>query len=170
MSTFRGLLHSEVRQSDDLSTLFTRLNQRLYTGGGLLKYLTGVFFDYREDEGVLRYFNAGHFEPLLVRAAGASEWLPGGGPPLGMFQDASYEINTSRIQPGDLLVLFTDGLVELRNAAEEYFGVLGACNAVLAQRHLPLRDLAREVLACAAAFSHTPQPEDDLTLFLMRFR
>jgi hypothetical protein len=46
----------------------------------------------------------------------------------------------------------------------------GILEAVLDCRHLPLSDLAKDVLACAARFSHDPQPEDDLTLFLMRFQ
>jgi phosphoserine phosphatase RsbU/P len=170
MSAFRGMLHTEVARADEFSTLFTRLNLQLYSGGGLLRYLTAVFFDYSEERGELRYLNAGHFDPLLIHADGSSGWLEGGGPPLGMFQTSCYSINRAPAKPGDLLVLFTDGLVDLRNATEEFFGLDGILEAVLDCRHLPLSDLAKDVLACAGRFSHNPQPEDDLTLFLMRFR
>jgi phosphoserine phosphatase RsbU/P len=67
-------------------------------------------------------------------------------------------------------VLFTDGLIELRNAYDEFFGVERVMAAIRAQRDLPLRDLAKEVLGTAARFSRKPQPDDDLTLFLVRFR
>lgn len=169
MSTFRGLLHSEVRRIEGSAGLFTQLNQQLYVGGELLQYLTAVFFDYEEERGELRYFNAGHFDPLIIHENGTSTQLPGGGLPLGMFKDSGYEMKTSSVIPGDLLVVFTDGLVELCNARDEFFGVEGVLDSVLRRRHLPLKDLASEVLARAAQFSHDPQPADDLTLFLMRF-
>jgi Stage II sporulation protein E (SpoIIE) len=170
MSTFRGLLHSEVRQLHDFSSLFNILNQRLYLGGDLLQYLTGVFFDYDQEQRELRYLNAGHFDPLIVHSDATSTRLTGGGPPLGMFGSSTYKAQTAPIRPEDLLVLFTDGLIELRNAHDEFFGVERVLAAIRAQRDLPLRDLAREVLGTAARFSHKSQPDDDLTLFLMRFR
>ena len=170
MSTFRGLLQSEVRQFDDLPTLFTRLNERLYGGTGLLKYLTGVFVDYQEVEHELHYFNAGHFDPLIVHADGTTAALSGGGPPLGMFGESTYQMMSSHVDPGDLLVLFTDGLVEMSNPKDEFFGEDGIRAVVCSGRDLPLRDLAAEMLSSAATFSEGRQPDDDLTLFLMRFR
>ncbi len=170
MSTFRGLLHSEVHREEEIASLFTRLNRRLYTGRGCLQYLTAILFDYDEEEGRLHYFNAGHFDPLIIKPGGESIKLAGGGPPLGMFQDSIYEFQTAQVTPGDLLVLFTDGLAELRNAQDEFFGENGILKAIRDKQHLPVRELAADVLATATDFSHQPRPDDDLTLFLMRVR
>ncbi len=170
MSTFRGMLHSEVHNVNDFHSLFDRMNQRLYSGGELVQYLTGIFVDYSEDLQELRYFNAGHFDPLILHNDGTASPLPGGGPPLGMFEGSCYEVGRVNVRQGDLLVLFTDGLVELRNEREEFFEVEGILRAISARKHYPLRDLAREVLAEAAGFSASPRPDDDLTLFLMRFQ
>jgi len=170
MSTFRGLLHAEVLQSGDPGSLYTSLNHQLYSGKELIQYLTTVFFEYLEESGEIRYSNAGHFDPLVVHPNGDSSHLPGGGPPLGMFQNSAYEPTTARVQPGDILVLFTDGLVELRNTKDEFFGVEGILQAVIERRQLPLREMAKGVLARAAQFNHKAEPDDDLTLFLMRFR
>ncbi len=170
MSNFRGLLQAEVRRSDDPATLFTRLNQLLYGGGGSLSYLTSVFLDYRPDERRLHYLNAGHFDPVVLRASGDVSLLRGGGPPLGMFPDSSYDSRFAPVSPGDLLVLFTDGLVELANDADECFGVEGACRAALAGRDLPLPELAAGILAAASSWSGRAKAHDDVTLFLMRFR
>jgi sigma-B regulation protein RsbU (phosphoserine phosphatase) len=170
MSTFRGLLQSEVRNTDALASLFARLNARIFGGSGQVQYLTGVFVDFDEETGVLRYWNAGHFEPLLVHADGTTTALCGGGLPLGMFQESGYETCSRRVAPGDLLVLFTDGLAELKDEREEFFGVEGILRAVLPVRHLPLRDVAAGVLDSAVGFHRGGAPDDDLTLFLMRFR
>jgi len=169
MSTFRGLLHSEA-VAEDFGTLFTRLNHQIFSGGELLQYLTAVFFDYDEATGRLRWFNAGHFDPLVVHSDGASTHLAGGGPPLGMFRATSFEPRAAQIASGDLLVLFTDGLVELRNESDEFFGVSGIEKAVAENRRADPRELARAVLAAASAFSSSRPPDDDLTLFVMRFR
>jgi serine phosphatase RsbU (regulator of sigma subunit) len=170
MSTFRGLLISEMRQSDGLATLYDRLNQHLFTEGDLIQYLTSIFFTYSEQDGSLRYFNAGHFDPLIIHEDASSSNLEVGGPPLGMFGWSKYEIGSHKILPGDLIVLFTDGLVELRNDRDEFFGVDGIKATAVRYRHLPLRRLSEELLGAAARFSQKAQPDDDLTLFLMRFR
>jgi len=170
MSNFRGLLQAEVTRADDPGTLFTRLNQHLYAGGGALSYLTGVFFEYRPADRRLFYFNAGHFDPVILRTSGDVSRLRGGGPPLGMFPDASYEGRQASVAPGDLLMLFTDGLVELANDADECFGIDGACRAALAHRERPLPELASAILSSAADWSGQARSHDDVTLFLMRFR
>ena len=87
-----------------------------------------------------------------------------------MFRDSTYQMMSSGVDPGDLLVLFTDGLVEMCSPEDEFFGEDGIREVVCAGRDMPLRDLAAEMLSRAATFSQGRQPDDDLTLFLMRFR
>lgn len=70
----------------------------------------------------LRYTNAGHNPPVLVRGDGAVVRLDVGGPLLGIFPDWVYEEHTLAFEPGDRLVLFTDGVTEVRNAEGEEFG------------------------------------------------
>lgn len=171
MSTFRALLHSEIgRQRESApGSLFDAVNQSVHAGGNILQYLTGVLLDYDEGAKRLRYTNAGHFEPLLVRDEGHVEDLPGGGPPLGMFKQSRYPTFDSAVQSGDLLVLFTDGLVDLRGPQDEFFGQDRVRRSVQDQRHRPLTEIASSLLAEGTAFSTAPHPEDDLTLFLVRF-
>jgi len=74
------------------------------------------------------------------------------------------------MNPGDLLVLFTDGLAELRDLQEQFFGEAGISQTIMEKKHLPVKDLAADVLERAAIFSNQVRPNDDLTLFLMRVR
>ena len=74
------------------------------------------------EQGSLTYANAGHFAPMLIRADGTMERLDAGGPVLGVLADAVYQEATVATRDGDRVVLFTDGITEARNAADEEFG------------------------------------------------
>ena len=154
----------------ELEGLFDELNRKLYTNADQLRYLTAVFFDFDENNGELRYFNAGHHKPLMVRASGEHHWLEGGGLPLGMFGDARYEMQTCHVAPGDLLVLFTDGVVDIQNAQEDFFGIEGVLDAVMLHRGSALTEMVRGVLSRAEQFNRSTEPDDDLTVFGIRFR
>jgi len=159
-----------TRREGSFEPLFDELNERLYTSTDQLQYLTGIFCNYDQESRELLYLNAGHHRPLLVRANGEHTTLDGGGLPLGMFSGSYYEPLRCRPECGDLLVLFTDGVVEILDDNEVFFGTEGIMSAVRDHRERPLRDLAREILGRAEAFSVSAQPDDDMTLFLVRFR
>jgi hypothetical protein len=170
MSTFRALLHAEIDECDDGAKLFTVLNRKVHSGSSIVQYLTSVFLDFDDKQGRLRYTNAGHFEPAVIRSNGELERLPGGGPPLGMFGHVEYPAGDSSVSSGDLLVLFTDGFTDLRNDTDELFGEERILRSVREHRTRPLKEIASVLLNEGMSFSARPQPEDDLTLFLVRFR
>jgi len=170
MSTFRGLLHAGIAEHTECSELFGMLNRAVHAGTGLVQYLTGVFMDFDERQNLLRYTNAGHFDPALIRGDGSIERLSGGGPPLGMFSNSEYPAEEKEIVPGDLLLLFTDGLTDLCDQSDQFFGEEKILAAVREHRNRPLKEIASTVLHEGMSFSAAPQPEDDLTLLMMRFR
>jgi serine phosphatase RsbU (regulator of sigma subunit) len=168
MSTFRGLLQARLG-SGECTGLFTILNRHIYSESSFVQFLTAVFLDYDESSRRLGYFNAGHFDPLLVHADGSVTTLQGGGPPLGIVPDHEYVFRPAVAQPGDLLVLYTDGLVELQDGAQRSFGTAGILEAVIPGRALPLQALAEEVITAAVDRHSHGRPNDDLTLLLVRF-
>lgn len=170
MSTFRALLHAEIEEWDDGAGLFKALNHRVHSRSNVVQYLTGVFLDFDERHDRLRYTNAGHFDPALIRSDGQIDRLGGGGPPLGMFGNSTYPALDAPVRSGDLLVLFTDGFTDLRNATDELFGEERILKFVREHRTRPLKEIASVLLNEGLSFSVSPQPEDDLTLFLVRFR
>jgi hypothetical protein len=167
MSTFRGLLHAGIAECQNCAELFRTLNQ---SGGTVVQYLTGVFLDFDERRNSLTYTNAGHFDPAVIRRDGVVERLAGGGPPLGMFRNSEYASAETKVHSGDLLVLFTDGLTDLRDGKDQLFGEDRILQSVWKHRERPLKEIASQVFAEGIRFSAPAQPEDDLTLFMMRFR
>jgi sigma-B regulation protein RsbU (phosphoserine phosphatase) len=150
--------------------LFTTLNQAVHSGSSVVQYLTGIFVDFDESCNRMMYTNAGHFNPAIIRGNGVVERLTGGGPPLGMFKNSGYPVAETQIHSGDLLVLFTDGLTDLRDTNDQLFGEDRILQSALKYRDRPLKEIASSVLNDGISFSAPAKPEDDLTLFMMRFR
>lgn len=169
VTTFRGLLHSEMGRRSDFRDLFDAINQSVYSGEEFIHYLTGIFLDYDQDKRLLRYLNAGHYQPIVLRGQGETLELAGGGPPLGMFRASKYPFAEVKMNSEDLVVLFTDGLVDIQNPSNEFFGVERLLEALKSHKDLRLPEIVHEVLQEAADFGGT-KIEDDVTLMLMRVR
>jgi sigma-B regulation protein RsbU (phosphoserine phosphatase) len=116
--------------------------------------------------GVLTYTNAGHYLPMLVRADGTVERLGIGGPVLGVLAEAEYEQAQVVLDPGDRIVLFTDGLTEARDAHDEEFGEDRLQQAAVAHRACSAPALQARLTAAVAAFTGG-QLQDDATLMIL---
>lgn len=118
------------------------------------------------DNGTLRLVNAGHCPPLVMRVDGTIESIDSSGPVVGMLSEARWTSRTTRLETGETLVLYSDGLIEARSSAGEEFGI-DRLEAVLhAQPRASARQTAEAVLA--AVERHFSSREDDLTLVVVR--
>jgi sigma-B regulation protein RsbU (phosphoserine phosphatase) len=116
--------------------------------------------------GMLAYTNAGHYLPALVRADGRVERLGSGGPVLGVIADADYDQAQIALGAGDRLVLFTDGLTEARNPADDEFGEERLIDAAVAHRACSAPALQARLAEAVAAFSGG-RLQDDATLIVL---
>jgi len=114
----------------------------------------------------LRYANAGHNAPILVRRDGTSTRLAEGGAVLGVFPDWSYEQGEVGLETGDRVLLFTDGVTEVRNAAGEEFGEERLIGVLTQHRRLGAAQLRQQVMGAVAEFS-SGNFQDDVTLIVM---
>ncbi len=131
------------------------------------RFVTALLLELHLETGRLRYINAGHPEPLLMRAGRFVRQLPGGRRmPLGV-DDPDRQLGEATLEPGDRLLLYTDGVTEARDAAGEMFGVARLIDH--AERHaadgLPAPETVRR-LAHAVATHHDGPAADDATLLL----
>jgi sigma-B regulation protein RsbU (phosphoserine phosphatase) len=123
------------------------------------------------ETGGLRYVNAGHLPPLLVTANGAEpaiQRLVEGGPVLGLLPTAQYHHGTAQCRAGDLLVLYSDGVVEAANEADQEFGQERLEMILKRSYHRPPADVVREILTQVYEFLDGAEPQDDLTLLVVR--
>lgn len=145
-----------------------RANNFLYQRTPPDKFATAFLATVDAAGGGLRYVNAGHNPPMLLRASGELQELEATGFPFGMVPDAEYEFGELELGEGDLLVCFTDGIVEAMNPEGEQFQTDRMAEAFLTRRDRPLDDLAASIDRDLAAFVRGVPFVDDRTLVLLR--
>jgi sigma-B regulation protein RsbU (phosphoserine phosphatase) len=116
----------------------------------------------------LSYSNAGHSPALLMKADGTSHFEERGGVPLGMFRDSRYYEYFETIEPGEVLVLYTDGVTEAMNAAGEEYGRERLIAAVRECRDQPARDMIDFMHRDLIAWTEGHGITDDVTFFIVK--
>jgi sigma-B regulation protein RsbU (phosphoserine phosphatase) len=116
----------------------------------------------------LAYTNAGHNPPLLMDADGTARYIERGGVPLGMFQDTRYYEYYLAIEPGQLIVLYTDGVTEATNSSGEEYGRSRLEETVRAGRDLSARELIRFIHGDVMDWTEGLGANDDITLFIIK--
>ncbi len=121
MAVTRTLLRACVPRGDDPGACLEEVNRLLLRDTSADRFVTLFYAVLDAHRGELRYANAGHNPPLLLRAAGTVEPLPGSGLVVGIVPKTTYETRTVRIEPGDRLFLYTDGIPEAMDAHRKQF-------------------------------------------------
>jgi phosphoserine phosphatase RsbU/P len=143
------------------------VNNELSRHYGSGRYATMFFAEYDASERSLRYVNAGQNPPLLVvRADESVAELTTGGPPVGLFEDASYEVGTVTVPSDGTILIYTDGVVEARDPDDEEFGLARLID-VCARRHEDLGALLSAVIDTVRGWSRGREQEDDITLLAL---
>lgn len=143
------------------------MNHLLYANTADNRYATLFFADYEDTARRLRYANCGHNPPLLLRAGGCLKRLAATAVPLGMFADWNCEIAELELHPGDVMVMYTDGVTEAESDAGEFFGEQRLIDALLANALRPPAALLETIAKTVQTFSGSEQ-EDDITLVIAR--
>lgn len=168
MATFRALLRARRGTGSGLAGTIEVVGRLLRESSGPRSFVTAVFAALEPSTGRLDYVGGGHPPGVLTRADGRTEELSNCGPALGVFEDAEYVERSATLGPGDQLTLYTDGLVEERNAAGEQFGIERVRAALREGRDRPVSEVADGLVRDVRTFCASRQLADDLTLVLVR--
>jgi phosphoserine phosphatase RsbU/P len=175
MANVQATLHALADRAEPLEQLPATINQKILEGarasqsaGRNTKYLT-MFMAFVENAGRrLRYVNAGHVPPVIVRADGRREWLETGGMVVGLLPDARYECGSVELEPGDLLVACTDGITEAMNAAGDEYGRPRLAESVSKCREQRPEEILRRILDEVETHSRGGVHEDDRILLVLK--
>jgi sigma-B regulation protein RsbU (phosphoserine phosphatase) len=171
MSNVQGALRILAEDIISPCQLISRLNQWLCRNVPVIKFisLACVLLDTDRTNGHrLAYTNAGHCPGLLIHGDNSFEWLEPTGGVLGVHEGFAYEEKAVKFSPGDLLVLYTDGVTEAENGRGDMFGTDRLARFMQDHRSEPLELLIENLSAEVRLFSDRPEFADDFTVIAIR--
>jgi sigma-B regulation protein RsbU (phosphoserine phosphatase) len=169
MASLQAALRSQATLDGNCGTaeLVVRLNRHLFRNTSDDRYATFFYGVYDSEAHTFTYTNAGHLAPFFIHQ-GKVEELSEGGTVVGLFEEFPYEQRTIKVEPGSLLVLFSDGLTEPENVYGEEFGVQRLREEVLRQRNVAPQRMAENLIAAAELWAGSPEQADDMTVVVAR--
>ncbi len=153
----------------DPARVFNHINDFLCQHAEVGRYAT-MFFGTLDRNGNLDYLNAGHPSPLLLRRGEVTEIFTEGSFPVGLIPEAKYAAVRVTLEPGDTLVLFSDGVTEAADPEDQLFGVPRLSEALAGQHNSPLDQLQKRVVDSVDNFARGASQADDITLLFIRYR
>src|ERR1700692_3592372 len=153
----------------DPARVFNHVNRFLCDHSEVGRYAT-MFFGILDEDGEMDYINAGHPSPFLIRHGVVEEPFTEGSYPVGLVQDAEYVTARVKLEPGDTLILFSDGVTEAMDPGEELYGVPRLREVLTGQSDCALDKLQKSILESVENFSKGAHQADDLTLLIVRYR
>ena len=152
------------------SELQERVNDLMFLTSTAARYATFLLGFYDTTTRTFRFSSAGHHPPLRIRDGSIGSIPCRGGFPVGMFESATYHDDSVELRSGDLLVLYTDGMIECPDAGGEEFGEERLGQALCRHGGQPLDQIARAVMDEIAEWTGQSEAHDDATLVLARAR
>lgn len=165
----RSTLRALLTHTQDLARVMGTMNDLVEADSDDDRFLTCFFGILDRETRVLDYCCAGHDPPIIRHAAvGRIEELATGGIPLGMFPGVEYPVASYRLDPGDFVVLGTDGIWEARNPAGEFFGKQRLREAVEDTHELPVPEASERIRRAILDFHEGEERYDDITAVVFR--
>ena len=168
MSAFRALLRTQVKREQNPGQLAISLNRLLPEFSGRGDFVTAFLAILDARSRIVQYTNCGHNPALLIPNDETTDKLVPSGPALGVFKDGIYETSSFTLQPGDLLVLYTDGAIEMENAEGEFFGEQRLEQVICENNRLSVGDIQQAVVQATQAFTGQQLYRDDFTLVILK--
>jgi phosphoserine phosphatase RsbU/P len=172
MASIQSIMRTQLAAGGDsgvfsASRLVAQLNRQLYASTSPEKYATFFFGVYDENSRLLTYTNAGHLPPLLLHD-GAVSLLEVTGTVVGLFPSIAYQEQSVRIESGDLLIAYTDGITEPENDYGEEFGADRLAEVALRNQRAEPCDMVGKIMEAVTHWSTAPELPDDMTVVIAR--
>jgi sigma-B regulation protein RsbU (phosphoserine phosphatase) len=177
MASLRASLRGMTRNpNEDLAAMMREINLLVFEASTFNRYATFFYAEFDPHTRLLRYVNAGHNAPVIIRPTSISDGahyevirLELSGPVVGLLRDAEFEQSSLTIQPGDILLAFTDGISESMTVDQEEWGEERMIACLEKSAALPADALLHALLDEATDFAAGAQQYDDMTLLVCKF-
>lgn len=168
MAFLRASLRAGVQIGYAPQVAFSKVGNLLWESVEDHQFITAIYGILDSTNRIFVYSNAGHNPPLLTKANGEYRYVEYGDLPLGMFRDARYHQHFIRLEQGDNLVLYTDGITESENEDGEQFGKERFAESIIACTDLPAREMIQSVREGLTEFTNRDFLDDDGTIFIVK--
>ena len=168
MASFRASLIAEIRNNYSIRTIGKKVNSLMCESLESGSYVTGVYGVLDSTNHIFTFTNFGHNPPILLRQDGTVEFLTEGGLVLGVDRLAVFEERALMLQPGEIIVMYTDGVTEVFDDAGREFGSKGLIEAVTSHQNCPSVEIADAIRKAVADHASAKQVFDDLTLVVLK--
>ena len=162
-----GVMRSLAAQKPTAANMLAALNDQLQERKLDAQYVTMLFAIWNDNDRTLQVANAGGCQPLYIRAKGV-EPIQATGIPLGMFPDVEYEEFTLSTQPGDMLVFYSDGMIDAENDRDEMFDMERLTAVLEKHRHCSASTMVANILKEVSDFQGNVEHFDDETVIALR--
>jgi len=162
-----GIVRSLAAQRPSPAAMLAALNEQLQERKLDAQYVTMIFAIWNDHDRTLQVANAGACQPLFCRAKGV-EPIQATGIPLGMFPDVEYEEFTLSTQPGDMIVFYSDGMIDAENDRDEMFDMERLTAILLKNRRCSASTVVGSILKAVSSFQGGVEHFDDETVIALR--
>jgi len=168
MATFRAALRTEIRREHNIPRVLGEVNGILRHSMGSSRFVTAVCGVLDPRDGSMTYVNCGHNPPVLLRADGTRTLLDHGVGALGLFRGAPPDTATVMLAPEDVLVFYTDGVVETWDSHDNDYGLPRLEQVVRQSADLDAGAVIDRIVASTQAFTGRTSYDDDFTVMIVR--
>jgi serine phosphatase RsbU (regulator of sigma subunit) len=168
VSNLQARVQILAESPDPLDHLVSRLDKSLAKQCPRNRFITMFFCMIDCNTGEMKFVNAGHNPPLVVRETGTVDRLTAAGTVLGILPELGYEVRTTTLEPGDVMAMFSDGVTESIGTNGEEFGEKRLAALLRERRQLPAKEIVDQLLDEVREFTGDAPAEDDVTLVVVR--
>jgi len=168
MSCLHAAIHGQVAAKTSLEQTVKSVNEYLAENTPSNRFVTLFICELDPPTGVLTYINAGHNPPLIGHVNGTVQLLASGGLPLGIIPMAEFEVGQTKLEPGESLVIYSDGVSEANNLAGDEFGMERLTQVVSKNLRSSASGMRDKVESALSTFTQTAPANDDITLVIVK--
>jgi phosphoserine phosphatase RsbU/P len=168
MASYRASLIAEIRNNYAIRTIMRKVNNLICESVEKGNFVTAVYGVLDTRNRIFTFSNAGHNPPFILRKTGEVETLSDGGLILGIVPERQYLERPVQIGPGDIMVMYTDGITDTENEQGDQFDVERLVELVRANRRLSARELRTRIILEIDRFRADDSQRDDLTLVIIK--
>ena len=168
MSSLHAAVHAQADANDSIVKTIAAVNRYLVESIPPNRFVTLFYAELDPKNGSLAFLNAGHNPPLIVHAGGTMEQLASGGLPLGILADADFREGRTKLYPGDVLVIYSDGVSEAVNPNGEEFGATRLYEVVARNLDTSASGIRDRIESALTKFCQGTPAADDITLVIVK--